>query len=202
MDFSNIYQQLKFADYKISADERIKITTYLKRKDAALQPETHAAILVFCHSTCDPTSENIALVEKFLAKNTNDYTRSAAVNGLYRIWSLSSTSHLETLLSLVDRLLEEAWHDTSIVAFGCATDLMHQVSDQRLVRAVKRSLELLHEEVKRENDFAVPMFVHSCWSLYAAWARISGGRRIHFDSLDEALLIYWNRAEYLPEQAN
>ena len=201
MDFSDIYQRMKFEAYEISADERTQLTDYLKSAESISHAESHAGLLVFCYSS-EPTPENIELVRKFLARHVEDYTRSAAVTGLYRIWKRGDTSDIEDLLGLLALWSVETRHNTSIVAIGCAFLLMHRLQDRRLSLALGRLLETLHEAVMQDNDLAVGLFIHACWSAYDNWAQINRQRRTHFDAIEEALPIYWDRQKYLLEPIN
>ncbi|AZV22839.1 MULTISPECIES: hypothetical protein [unclassified Mesorhizobium] len=201
MDFSNIYQRMKFEEYEISEEERAQLTDYLKSAGSISRPQSHAGLLVFCYSS-EPTPGNIELVRKFLAKHVEDYTRSAAVTGLYRIWKLGKTSDIDDLLGLLERWSVESQHDTSLAAIGCAFLVMHRLQDHRLSLGLRRLLETLHEEVKRDNDLAVGLFIHACRSAYDNWAVNNGQRRMHFDAIKEALPIYSDRQKYLLEPIN
>jgi len=201
LDFSDIYQRIKFEEYEISEDERAQLTAYLRSAESIFRTESHAGLLVFCYSS-EPTSVNVELVRKFLAKQVEDYTRSAAVTGLYRIWKLGETTDVNDLLSFLALSLQESRHDTSVSAIGCAFLLMHRLENRRLSTALMRLLETLHEEVRRENNFAVNLFTYACWSAYDNWAQSNGQRRIHFDMIEEALPIYWDRQKYLLEPIN
>lgn len=163
--------------------------------------ESHAALLVFCYSS-DPVAENVKLVRKFLAKQTDDYARAAAVTGLYRIWRLGAPSDIDDLLGVLALWSVESRYDTSIAAIGCAFLLMHLLQNQRLSFALGRLLETLHEEVRRENDLAVGLFRYACLSAYDNWAQSNGQRRTHFDTIEEALPVYWDRQKYLLESMN
>ena len=201
MDFSDIYQRMKFEAYEISENERTQLTNYLKSAQSISSPKSHAGLLVFCYSS-EPTSENIELVRKFLAKNVDDYTRSAAVTGLYRIWKLGRAADIDDLLSFLALSLQESRHDTSVSAIGCSFLLMQRLKERRLSTALMKLLETLHEEVRRENNFAVNLFTYACWSAYDNWAQSNGQRRIHFDMIEEALPIYWDSQKYLLEPIN
>ncbi|MBZ9814877.1 MULTISPECIES: hypothetical protein [unclassified Mesorhizobium] len=201
MDFSDIYQRMKFEAYEISKEERIQLTDYLKSAGSTSQVESHAALLVFCYSS-DPVAENVKLVRKFLAKQTDDYARAAAVTGLYRIWRLGAPSDIDDLLGVLALWSVESRYDTSIAAIGCAFLLMHLLQNQRLSFALGRLLETLHEEVRRENDLAVGLFRYACLSAYDNWAQSNGQRRTHFDTIEEALPVYWDRQKYLLESMN
>ncbi|RUU28084.1 hypothetical protein [Mesorhizobium sp. M6A.T.Ce.TU.016.01.1.1] len=201
MDFSDIYQRLKFEEYEISEDERLQLTDYLRSRGSVSRPESHAAMLVFCYSS-ESTLENVNLVRKFLAEDTDDYARSAAVNGLYRIWRLGTASDVNDLLSLLALWSVESRHDTSVAAIGCAFHLMHQRNDRLLSTGLMSLLETLHEEVRRENEFAVNLFIYACWSAQDRWAQSNGHRRVHFDAIEEALPVYWDRSKYLLESIN
>ena len=201
MDFSDIYQRMKFEAYEISEDERAQLIEYLKSAGSISRTESHAGLLVFCYSS-EPTSENVELVRRFLAKHVEDYTRSAAVTGLYRIWKLGKPRDIDDLLGLLVLWSVDSRHDTSIAAIGCTFLLMHRFQDRRLSLALRRFLETLHEEVRRDNDLAVGLFIHACWSAYDNWAQSNGQRRTHFDSIEEALPIYWDRQKYLLEPIN
>ncbi|WFP61955.1 hypothetical protein [Mesorhizobium sp. WSM4904] len=201
MDFSDIYQRMKFEAYEISESERIQLTDYLKSTVSTSRPESHAALLVFCYSS-NPEPQNVALVRKFLAKQTNDYTRSAAVTGLYRIWRLATPSDIDDLLGLLTLWSVDSRHDTSIAAIECAFLLMHQLQDRHLSSILRQLLETLHEQVRRDSDLAVGLFTYACWSAYDNWARANGERRTHFDSIEEALPVYWDRHKYLLESIN
>jgi hypothetical protein len=192
---------MKFEAYEISADERTQLTDYLKSAESISHAESHAGLLVFCYSS-EPTPENIELVRKFLARHVEDYTRSAAVTGLYRIWKQGDTSDIEDLLGLLALWSVETRHNTSIVAIGCAFLLMHRLQDRRLSLALGRLLETLHEAVMQDNHLAVGLFIHACWSAYDNWAQINRQRRAHFDAIEEALPIYWDRQKYLLEPIN
>ncbi|RWB30761.1 MAG: hypothetical protein EOS57_04535 [Mesorhizobium sp.] len=201
MDFNNIYQRMKFEEYEISEDERSQLTDYLKSAGSAYRLESNTAILVFCYSN-EPTSENVTLVRKFLAKEVVDYSRSAAVTGLYRVWKLGASADIDDLVSILALSLDESRHDTSLAAIGCAFLLMHWLNDRRLSTALMSLLETLHDEVRRENDFVVNLFIYACWSAYDNWAQRNGQRRIHFDTIEEALPIYWDRPKYLLQSIN
>ncbi|WP_192364952.1 hypothetical protein [Mesorhizobium mediterraneum] len=201
MDFSVIYQRMKFEAYEIPEEERSQLTDYLKSPRSAYRLESNAAILVFCYSS-EPTSENVTLVRKFLAKDAVDYSRSAAVTGLYRVWKLGATADIDDLLSFLALSLDESRHDTSLAAIGCAFLLMHRLNDRRLSTTLMRLLEALHDEVRRENDFVVNLFIHACWSAYDNWAQRNGQRRTHFDTIEEALPVYRDRSKYLLESIN
>ncbi|RWD38432.1 hypothetical protein [Mesorhizobium sp.] len=201
MDFNNIYQRMKFEEYEISEDERSQLTDYLKSAGSAYRLESNTAILVFCYSN-EPASENVTLVRKFLAKEVVDYSRSAAVTGLYRVWKLGASADIDDLVSILALSLDESRHDTSLAAIGCAFLLMHWLNDRRLSTALMSLLETLHDEVRRENDFVVNLFIYACWSAYDNWAQRNGQRRIHFDTIEEALPIYWDRPKYLLESIN
>ncbi|PBB34577.1 hypothetical protein CK221_21585 [Mesorhizobium sp. WSM3868] len=192
---------MKFEAYEISEGERTQLTNYLKSAGSTSSPKSHAGLLVFCYSS-EPARENVELVRKFLAKDVEDYTRSAAVTGLYRIWKLGTTSDIDDLLDLVALWSVESRYSTSIVAIGCAFLLMHRLQDRRLSLALRRLLETLHEELKRDSDLAVGLFVHACWSAYDNWALANGQQRTHFDTIEEALPIYWDRQKYLLEPLN
>lgn len=201
MDFNDIYQRMKFEAYEISADERTQLTDYLKKAGSTSRLESNAALLVFCYSS-DPFPQNVELVRKFLAHQTEDYVRSAAVTGLYRIWRLSTPSDIDDLQGLLALWSVESRYDSSLAAIGCAFNLMHRLQDRRLSAALLQLLEALHEEVMRENDLAVGLFNHACWSAYDNWALSNQQRRIHFDTIEEALPIYWDRRKYLLESIN
>ncbi|TIQ34360.1 MAG: hypothetical protein E5X48_18500 [Mesorhizobium sp.] len=201
MDFSDIYQRMKFEAYEISESERIQLTDYLKSAGSASRLESHAALLVFCYSS-NPTPENVKLVRKFLGNQTEDYARCAAVTGLYRIWRLSTPSDVDDLLGLLALWSVESRYDSSLAAIGCAFLLMHRLQDRRLSVALLQLLETLHEDVRRENDLAVGLFIHACWSAYDNWALNKGQRRIHFDTIEEALPVYWDRRKYLLDAIN
>ncbi|MER9578135.1 hypothetical protein NKJ09_12025 [Mesorhizobium sp. M0189] len=201
MDFSDIYQRIKFEEYNISEDERAQLTEYLRSARSISRTESHAGLLVFCYSS-EPTPENVESVRKFLAKHVEDYTRSAAVTGLYRVWKLGATADIDDLLSFLALSLDETRHDTSLAAIGCAFLLMHRLNDRRLSTALMRLLETLHDEVGRENDFAVGLFRYACWSAYDNWALRNGQRRTHFDTIEDALPVYWDRPKYLLEPIN
>ena len=79
---------------------------------------------------------------------------------------------------------------------------MHRLQDRRLSLALGRLLETLHEELRRDNELAVGLFIHACWSAYDNWAQGNRQRRIHFDTIEEALPIYWYRQKYLLEPIN
>lgn len=79
---------------------------------------------------------------------------------------------------------------------------MHLLHDRRLSLALGRLLENLHEELRRDNDLAVGLFIHACWSVYDNWAQSNVQRRIHFDTIEGALPIYWDRQKYLLESIN
>ncbi|RWC35445.1 MAG: hypothetical protein EOS70_10325 [Mesorhizobium sp.] len=201
MDFNNIYQRMKFEEYEISEDERSQLTDYLKSAGSAYRLESNTAILVFCYSN-EPTSENVTLVRKFLAKEVVDYSRSAAVTGLYRVWKLGASADIDDQVSILALSLDESRHDTSLAEIGCAFLLMHWLNDRRLSTALMSLLETLHDEVRRENDFVVNLFIYACWSAYDNWAQRNGQRRIHFDTIEEALPIYWDRPKYLLQSIN
>ena len=63
-------------------------------------------------------------------------------------------------------------------------------------------METLNEELRRDNDLAVSLFIHACWSAYDNWAQSNVQRRIYFDTIEEALPIYWDRQKYLLEPIN
>lgn len=201
MDFSEIYQRIKFEGYEISEDERAQLTDFLKSAGSISRTGSHAGLLVFCYSS-KPTPDNVELVRKFLARHAEDYTRSAAVTGLYRIWKVGTTADINDLMSFLALSLEETRHDTSVSAIGCAFLLMYRLGDRRLSTALMRLLETLHEEVRRENGLAVRLFIYACWSAYDNWAQNNGQRRIHFDTIEEALPVYSDRQKYLLEPIN
>ncbi|MER8485521.1 hypothetical protein [Mesorhizobium sp. M1322] len=175
MDFSDIYQRLKFEEYEISEDERIQLTDYLRSRGSISRPESHA---VFCYSS-ESTPENVKLVRKFLAEDTDDYARSAAVDGLYRIWRLGTASDVNDLLGFLALWSVESRHDTSMAAIGCAFHLMHQRNDHRLSIGLMGLLETLHEEVRRENELR---------SIYSSM-RVGPHRTIGPRATDSAALI-------------
>lgn len=201
MDFSDIYQRMKFEAYEISEEERSELTDYLKSPESAYRLESHAAILVFCYSN-EPTAENVMLVRRFLAKDVVDYSRSAAVTGLYRIWKLGAAADINDLLGFLALSLDESRHDTSLVAIGCAFLLMHRLNDRRLSTGLMKVLETLHDELMRENDFVIQLFIHACWAAYDNWALTNRERRTHFGTVEEALPVYWDRQKYLLEPIN
>src|SRR4051812_47913153 len=104
---------MKFESYEISEDERTQLTSYLKSSGSISSTKSHAGLLVFYYSS-EPTSENVELITKFLAKDVEDYTRSAAVTGLYRIWKLGKTPDIDDLLSHLALWSVESRHSTSI----------------------------------------------------------------------------------------
>lgn len=201
MDFSDIYQRMKFEAYEISEEERTQLTSYLRSPGSISSAKSHAGLLVFCYSS-EPARENVELVRKFLAKDVEDYSRSAAVTGLYRIWKLGTTSDIDDLLGLVALWPEDSRCSTSISAIGCAFLLLHRLQHRRLSLALGQLLETLHEELRRDNELAVGLFIHACWSAYDNWAQVNRQRRIHFDTIEEALPIYWDRQKYLLEPIN
>ncbi|MER8800533.1 hypothetical protein [Mesorhizobium sp. M0998] len=201
MDFSDIYQRIKFEEYDISEDERAQLTEYLISAESISRTESHAGLLVFCYSS-EPTPENVELVRKFLAKHVEDYSRSAAVTGLYRIWKLGTTRDIDNLLGLLALWSGDSRQSTSVAAIGCAFLLMHRLQDRRLSLALRRLFETLHEAVRRDNDLAVNLFIYACWSAYDNWAQSNGQRRTHFDTVENALPIYWDRSKYLLEPIN
>lgn len=201
MDFNDIYQRMKFEAYEISEEERTQLTDYLKKAGSTSRLESNTALLVFCYSS-DPLPQNVELVRKFLANRTDDYVRSAAVTGLYRIWRLNTPSDIDELKGLLALWSVESRYESSLAAIGCAFDLMHRLQDRRLSVVLLQLLETLHEGVMRENDSAVGLFVHACWSAYDNWALNNQQRRIHFDTIEEALPVYWDRQKYLLESIN
>ncbi|MEZ2332823.1 hypothetical protein AB6802_24130 [Mesorhizobium sp. RCC_202] len=201
MDFSDIYQRMKFEAYQISEEERTQLTEYLKSSGSTSHLDSNTALLVFCYSS-DPTPQNVELVRKFLGNQAKDYIRSAAVTGLYRIWRLSTPSDIDDLLRLLALWSVESRYDSSLAAIGCAFNLMHLLQDRRLSVALLQLLETLHEDVRQVNDVAVGLFRYACWSAYDNWAQRNEERRIHFDTIEEALPIYWDRQKYLLEPIN
>jgi hypothetical protein len=192
---------MKFEAYEISEKERTQLIGYLRSPGSISSTKSHAGLLIFCYSS-EPVPENIELVRRFLAKHVEDYTRSAAVTGLYRIWKLGRATDIDDLLGLVALWPEDSRYSTSISAIGCAFLLMHLLHDRRLSLALGRLLENLHEELRRDNDLAVGLFIHACWSVYDNWAQSNVQRRIHFDTIEGALPIYWDRQKYLLESIN
>lgn len=201
LDFSKIYQRIKFNAYEISEKERIQISDYLRSAESTFRPESHAALLVFSLSS-EPTSENVKLVQKFLTTDADDYARSAAVNSLYGIWHLGTDSDVKDLRDFLLHSLEESRQNTSAAAIGCAFELMHIQDDRLLSMALGQLLENLHGEVVRENDFAMELFISACLSAHNKWARSRGQQLTHFSTIEDALPVYWDRQKYLLEPIN
>jgi hypothetical protein len=199
--FSSLFQKIKHENHKLTAKERAEVVAFLSKPNSVSRPESHAAIYVLCLSS-EPTAQNLALVELFLAGTADDYARAAAIKGIFTIWNTFEERHSDYLRDALGRVLDNERGDSSMAAFEAGLHVMHDRARYDLSVAVDQALDALFDAVKLEDDsegegFAANMFIDACWKLRHAWARKTAQRPTHFHTLDEALAVYRDKRTYL-----
>jgi hypothetical protein len=198
--FSDLFQKIKHKNHKLTAKEREQVVAFLVRPTSIFDPEAHAAIYVLCLSS-EPTANYLALVERFLADEANDYTRAAAITCMFTIWDIFEERHVSYLKDALERVLDEERHDSSNAALNAALHMMHDQTRYDLSVAIDRAVDALFDAVKLQNDveegFAANMFISACLSLTNARARNMRQRPTYFHTLDEALEVYRDKRTYL-----
>lgn len=202
MIFSGLFQKLKHENRKLSAKEREQVVAFLVKPDSILDPQAHSAIYVLCLSS-EPTANNIALVERFLANTVDDYVRAAAIAGIFTIWDVLNEPYVTYLLGSLERILDEERVESSMTALDAGLHLMHAHARYDLSVAINRAVDVLFDAVQLENavegeeGFAANMLISACLKLRNVGARRAGQRLTHFNTLDEALEVYRNKRAYL-----
>ncbi|MEP9388327.1 hypothetical protein [Mesorhizobium sp. KR9-304] len=200
--FSDLFHKIKHKNHKLTTKEREQVVAFLAKPGSVFDPEAHAAIYVLCLSS-EPTAGNVALVERFLPDEVNDYTRAAAITCMFTIWDIFEERHVFYLKDALERVLDEQRHDSSRTALNAALHMMHDHTRYDLSVAIDRALDALFDAVKLEDivenkeGVAANMFSSACWTLRHVWARRTEQRLTYFDTLAEALEVYRNKEAYL-----
>jgi len=196
VDFGDLFQRIKHRNHKVTPKERDQIMRFLRDPDAISKTEAHAAIYALCLSS-KPTPENVALVERFLSDQADDYTRAGAMSCLFTIWELPGERYVNYLLSALARVLDKGRSESSQAAINSALHMMHAASRYDLSFALSGALDDLYREAVRDEKFAMNLFISACLTLANARARKTGQRKTCFDSIDEALDIYRDKDGFL-----
>ncbi len=202
MSFSDLFQKLKHENYKLSNNELTRVIAFLGMPSSISNPESHAAIYVLCLST-KPTEQNLALLERFIAEDADDYARASAIDCIFTIWHVFEERHLTYLRDALGRMLDEERFESSNAAFYAAVHMMHAHNRYDLSVAIDGAVKTLFDAAQLENiadneeGFATRMLITTCWKLRHVWARKTAQRLTYFDTLAEALEVYRNKEAYL-----
>jgi hypothetical protein len=198
--FGDLFQKIKHKSHKLTAKERAQVVAFLSKPSSISDPESHTAIYVLCLSS-EPTAQNLALIEPFLADTVDDYARAAAITGMFTIWNTFEERHSDYLRDALGRVLDKERGDSSFAAFGAGLHVMHNRARYDVSVAIDQAIDALFDAVKRqdhaEDGFAANMFISACLSLTNASARNMGQRPTYFHTLDEALEVYRDKRTYL-----
>jgi hypothetical protein len=196
VDFSDLFQRVKHKNHRVTAKERDRVIRFLDQPASIFTAEAGTAIYVLCLSS-EPTPENVALVERFLADQADDSAKADAISCLFTIWGLSEEWHVSYVLEALARILDKERYLSSMAAISSALHMMHAKDRHDLSFALSSVFDALHREAVRENEFAMDTFISACLTLANAKARKGGQRPTYFHTIDEALEVYRNKEAYL-----